>query len=58
MLTNVESKAILPTTGTFNQETISQAGRTHDETGAYRLEAHEFNLRTTLFSFQYWSCQW
>ena len=43
IITNTEFEARFPTIGTFNQQPISQAGRTHDETGAYRLEAHEDN---------------
>ena len=43
ILTNGESEAIFPTTGTFIQQPKSQARRTHDETGAYQLEAHEVN---------------
>ena len=43
ILTYGESEAIFPTTGTFIQQPKLQAGRTHDETGAYQLEAHKFH---------------
>ena len=35
ILTNREFETIFPTTGTFIQQPISQAEKTHDETGAY-----------------------
>ena len=44
IITNRESEAMFPTTGTFIQQPKPQAGRTHNETGAYQLEAHEVKL--------------
>ena len=37
------TEALYPTIGTFIQQPKSQAGRTHDETEAYQLEAHDVN---------------
>ena len=41
IITNREFEAMFPTTITFIQQPKSQAGRTHDETGAYQLEAQK-----------------
>ena len=52
IITMKESEAMFPTTGTFIQQPKSQAGRTHDETGAYQLEAHKVIKCMSLHSRQ------
>ena len=55
IITNKDSEAMFPTTRTFIQQPKPQAGRTHDEIGAYQLEAHKVTNARALFPLKTWS---
>ena len=55
IITNRDFESMFPTIGNFIQQPKQHAGKTHDDTGAYQLEAHEVLNARDCFPLQAWS---